>query len=77
MRPVGIFGHYGMEARAKKFDEWRASLSESQTEPTAAEVEAAGQVLYGISWGTDIADPDLVHAALRAAAETTKSEETR
>ncbi|MGI0521803.1 hypothetical protein ABY45_14605 [Microbacterium maritypicum] len=38
-----------------------------QGEPSDAQVDAAGELLYGISWGTDIADPDLVRAALRAA----------
>lgn len=41
--------------------------AEPQGEPSDAQVEAAGALLYGISWGTDIADPDLVRDALRAA----------
>lgn len=47
---------------------------EQPSEPSEVAVSAAGEVLYGISWGTDLADPDLVRAALRAAAETERAE---
>lgn len=43
-------------------------------EPSGQAVNAAGELLYGISWGTEIADPDLVRAALRAAAATQTGE---
>lgn len=46
---------------------------ELHPEPSDAQVEAAGALLYGISWGTDIADPDLVRDALRAAGEVKAS----
>ncbi|WP_315106281.1 hypothetical protein [uncultured Microbacterium sp.] len=38
-----------------------------QGEPSDAQVEAAGALLYGVSWGTELEDRDLVRDALRAA----------
>lgn len=48
-------------------DPRRSATTEPQGEPSDAQVEAAGALLYGISWGTDLADPDLIRDALRAA----------
>lgn len=46
----------------------RVEVVYPQVEPSDAQVDAAGDLLYGVSWGTDIADPELVRASLRAAA---------